>query len=108
MALEFKDIKIGGIYYKKQHEVRVEDRVTLVSEFGQHAAALEITYLNQPAHMSPAITGPGNLTEAPLHCYNCRTKLIDRIPLDECNACRRIVCPACQHCHCGTTWDPNK
>ncbi|PEE14325.1 hypothetical protein CN505_20895 [Bacillus cereus] len=108
MSMRYVDVQEGEIYYMKQHQVRVVAKTAHVDEFNNETPALEIIYLNQPAHMSPTLTGSGNISEDPLHCHECQTLLIDTIQLGECQRCRRIICLSCNSCHCGTTWDPNK
>lgn len=108
MGMKYDEVKEGAIYFERQHRVRVLAKVNDVDQFDNVTPALEIEYLNQPDHMSPKLTGSGNLNDEPWHCWKCQRELIDDVRLNKCDRCRRVYCPDCHVCHCDTPWDPNR
>lgn len=95
--LKYEDIKEGSILYEKWHEVKVLDKVDVDK-------SIHVMYVNQSGTI---VVGSGNLSEEPLHCWNCQKDLIDNVRLHICTSCGRAVCTDsnCAKCHCGTTWE---
>jgi hypothetical protein len=99
--MRYGDIKAGMVVFKKQHRVRIICPTVNLDEGDNITYGFEIEYLNQNRI---EFAYASDLSDHPLHCFECGTTLIDDTDIKTCSSCDRVICPNCSRCHCGTPW----
>lgn len=108
MTVKFEEIYVGQTLYDKWRQVEVLWKGESRNHKDEVIPDVYVTYVNEPAAGHPVLKGNADLSEDPVHCWNCQKDLIDNVRLTVCDKCHRAICTdfRCAECHCDTIWDP--